>query len=79
MITADALKGLFESMGLRVVDITPLSEAEQRSRAAMAPMTDDELKAMWDDLAAIDGHPVLDCDDIHAELNRRGLGLYCAV
>lgn len=78
MTRADAFKHMIESMGFRVVDVTPLSPAEQRSRDAMATMSDDELKALWDDPEALDGHDVLDCDDIHAELNRRGHGIYCA-
>lgn len=68
----NALVSMFASMGIRVVDVTPPSPAELRSREAMAKMSDDELKALWDDPEALDGHECLCCDDIYAELRRRG-------
>lgn len=41
----------------------------------------ERLKRMWDELPDDGGpHPSgFDCDDIHAELNRRGEGDYCRV
>lgn len=33
----------------------------------------DELKAMWD------GDDGTSCDEVHAELNRRGEGSYCPI
>ena len=47
---------------------------EQRCILKFAPLTDDQLKALWDS-----DEGAVDCDDIHAELNRRGHGAYCAV
>jgi len=53
--------------------------ADERRRLLKA-MTDEQVKALWDEddgtLIRPDG---IDCDDVHAELNRRGLGDYCAV
>lgn len=43
-------------------------------------MKDDELKNLWDKAEEpyfeVDG---IDLETIHHELNRRGLGVYCAV
>ncbi len=39
-----------------------------------ADKSDDEMKALWDNSDGTD-----DIDEYHFELNRRGLGEYCAV
>lgn len=45
--------------------------------------TDEQLRKEWDMWADIDGEECLSAEyhyeQIHAELNRRGLGKYCAV
>lgn len=47
--------------------------------------TDDELKSMWDSWDYYLEKDESECDlefyyvDIHTELNRRGIGYYCAV
>lgn len=50
------------------------------ARAGLRDKTDEYLKQQWDaigdDSFSPDRH---DCADIHLELNRRGLGEYCAV
>jgi hypothetical protein len=58
-----------------------LTPYEVEHYAKLAKLSDDEVKHLWD-ACPDDGSPDengFDCDIIHAELNRRGLGLYCAV
>ena len=65
----------------------PIRETTERIRVMMAEsarlaaeMATAELKAMWDatwPTNAILGGVYI--EDIHAELNRRGEGIYCAV
>ena len=50
--------------------------------ASAAVMTTPMLKRAWDELTNDGVGPQvfgLDCDEIHAELNRRGEGEYCSI
>jgi hypothetical protein len=74
---AEALKQLFESMGVRVVDITPHPHDEDRAR--MADMSDDDVKRLWDAYDGCNSPDGISGEAIHFELNMRGQGRYCAV
>lgn len=51
---------------------------DERVRAMFEHLSLDEMRALWD--AVCDDKPCeFCCDDIWAELNRRGDGEYCAV
>lgn len=55
---------------------------EAQRRAFLDGISLERLREMWDavtDDIAIEGGVIYDCDDIHAALNRRGDGEYCAV
>lgn len=59
-------------------------EIDAKRRKEIDAMSQDQLRKLWDTLPE-DGSPhvvgdmVIDCDDIHAALNRKGDGVYCAV
>ena len=62
------------------------SEMERGRRQYLDALPLDRLRELWDTLpddgsAHIDPKSgmIYDCDDIHAALNRRGDGAYCAV
>lgn len=58
---------------------------EAHRRTTLDAMSLEQLRGMWDQIMAdagdvlIEGSLIVDCDDIHAALNRRGDGQYCAV
>lgn len=59
-------------------------EIERERREALDSVALDDLRAMWDALpddgsVLVDGRIFVNCDDLHAALNRRGDGEYCAV
>lgn len=59
-------------------------ELDRHRREALDEMPLEKLRSMWDRLpddsgVLIEGALIVDCDDIHAALNRRGDGEYCAV
>jgi hypothetical protein len=45
----------------------------------LMPMSDGALKKLWDAYDGTNSPLGFDGTSIHIELNRRGLGLYCAV
>lgn len=53
--------------------------AERQRERAFASIPTATLKAMWDRWDAMNDVDGLSGEDIHAELNRRGEGQYCAV
>lgn len=60
------------------------NELERGRRETLDAMPIDQLRQLWDELPddggpLIKGNLIVDCDDIHAALNRRGDGAYCAV
>jgi hypothetical protein len=52
---------------------------ERRETDRFAPLSTDTLKDMWDRWDAMNDVDGFSGEDIHAELNRRGEGQYCAV
>jgi hypothetical protein len=72
-----ALKALFESMGVRVVAITPHPYDAERCR--MADMTDADVKKLWDAYDGCNAPLGISGEAVHFELNMRGCGEYCAV
>ena len=52
---------------------------EMRLDALFANVSTEDLKAAWDAVGDDSFGHGYDCADIHAELNRRGEGRYCAV
>jgi len=74
---AQAFKSLFESMGVRVVDITP--GPYDAERCQMADMTDADVKRLWDRYDGCNAPLGICGEAIHHELNMRGCGEYCAV
>ena len=59
-------------------------ELERGRRETLDALSIERLRELWDTLPD-DGSPqlvgnmIVDCDDIHAALNRKGDGAYCAV
>jgi hypothetical protein len=53
--------------------------ATEAIRAGMVYLDDDYLRELWDRCDGANEPDGYDCNNIHAELNRRGLGGYCAV
>lgn len=55
-----------------------LDADRQQARAELRQLTLNEVRTLWDTADGVqsDGYLI---EDIHAELNRRGDGVYCAV
>lgn len=80
------LAELFAAMtqeGLRIAERQKLERqwAEDRARIAamFATKTDEDMRQLWDAYDGCNAPNGFAGEDIHAELNRRGYGDYCAV
>ena len=84
-MTSDVLKAFAEMMviGAKIsADNAKKKQWEKyqaRLEALFMGVSDDTLKLMWDNVDCDKCEAEYCCDEIHAELNRRGHGSYCAV
>lgn len=56
-----------------------LAKMAEDRQLALRELSDEHLKRLWDEYDGANAPGGYAGEDIHAELNRRGLGRYCAV